>query len=628
MDQLWLLDNIGSPAGLRKLNEHQLVELCSEIRKKLIEIVDKNGGHLASNLGSVELTVALDYVFDFPKDTLIFDVGHQCYTHKLLTGRLKQIDTLRQENGISGFPKPSESSYDSFIEGHASTSISQAVGLANAKKIKGDGSKTIAFIGDGAFTGGLAFEAINNSKNLGNLIIVLNDNSMSISKSVGNLADYFLDLRTSSEYLGLKKNVKQIMEKVPLVGKPAANFIDAAKDTLRRSIYGGTLFEELGCKYIGPVDGHDVNSLIRFFTKVRDMHEGRPILVHAITQKGKGYAPAENNPGAYHGVGPMIVEKGNPDISKADSFSNSFGKELDLLADSDSSICAVTAAMKYGTGLGFFSKSHPERFFDVGIAEGHAVTMSAGLAKGGMKPVFCVYSTFLQRAVDMLIHDVAIDDLPVMLGIDRAGFVGNDGETHQGIYDAAILNAIGHFKVVSPCNYDEQKQWLGKLLSESRGPSAVRYPRGKEDASLQDYRCTLKNYDLIGNGNADILFVTYGIEFAEVLAAVSKLKEEGITADILKMNVILPVDGNICGEITGKYERVIFAEEGVKAGGIGETIAEDLMEAGFKGTYKLVAVGENNVVKQASVSRQKEIYGLDSGSLYRTAKDILHEAET
>ena len=448
------LDTIENPSDLKKLNNKQKIELCQEIREKMIETVSRTGGHLASNLGIVELTVALHSVFDCPKDTLIFDVGHQCYVHKLLTGRNTVFNTLRQKSGIGGFPKPSESEFDSFIEGHASTSISQAIGLAQAKRLSGDNSKTIAVIGDGSLTGGLAFEAMNNiDPHLDNLIVVLNDNSMSISKSVGTVSNYLMRLRTSTNYLNAKKNIKQTLSKIPLIGSSITDFVTASKTALRRSLFGGIIFEELGFNYVGPLDGHDLSELELFFSHIRDSSDNGPVFVHVITKKGKGYIPAEENPGAYHGVGKFDLDRGNPDISLIDSFSNTFGRTLAELSSDDNDICAVTAAMKYATGLQYFSHLHPERFFDVGIAEQHAVTMCSGLSKGGKNPVFAVYSTFLQRAVDQLIHDISLDDINILLAIDRAGLVGEDGETHQGLYDVAILSSIDTFKIVSPCNY-------------------------------------------------------------------------------------------------------------------------------------------------------------------------------
>ena len=618
------LDTIENPSDLKKLNNKQKIELCQEIREKMIETVSRTGGHLASNLGIVELTVALHSVFDCPKDTLIFDVGHQCYVHKLLTGRNTVFNTLRQKNGIGGFPKPSESEFDSFIEGHASTSISQAIGLAQAKRLSGDNSKTIAVIGDGSLTGGLAFEAMNNiDPHLDNLIVVLNDNSMSISKSVGTVSNYLMRLRTSTNYLNAKKNIKQTLSKIPLIGSSITDFVTASKTALRRSLFGGILFEELGFNYVGPLDGHDLSELELFFSHIRDSSDNGPVFVHVITKKGKGYIPAEENPGAYHGVGKFDLDRGNPDISLIDSFSNTFGRTLAELSSDDNDICAVTAAMKYATGLQYFSHLHPERFFDVGIAEQHAVTMCSGLSKGGKNPVFAVYSTFLQRAVDQLIHDISLDDINILLAIDRAGLVGDDGETHQGLYDVAILSSIDTFKIVSPCNYSELIYWLTQLIKET-GARAIRYPRGKEDSLLSSYLCTGNDFDLIANSDKkNLLFITYGREFSEVLSAAKLLNLQDIYTDILKLNVIYPIPERIM-DIISDYRYVVFAEEAIKKGSISEHLCMMLSDSGFSGRYKTIAI-ENHIVKQATVSEQLHLLGLDAENLIESAKELLDE---
>ncbi len=467
-----LLDRIQSPSDVKQLNSDQLEALCGEIRTLLIDTISHTGGHLASNLGVVELTVALHRVFDCPRDSIVFDVGHQCYTHKLLTGRQAHFDHLRKRGGPAGFPKPSESDCDPFIAGHSGTALSSALGLARAKQLAGDESKTIAIIGDGSFVNGMAYEAINNlDKTLKNLIVVLNDNEMSISKSVGTLAEYLLYLRTDYNYSHFKQTIQNVLLKIKVVGPWIADKLLKSKSAIRRSIYKGTLFEELGFNYVGPVDGHDLGDLCRILENVRQL-EG-PVLLHVITVKGKGFALAEENPGAYHGVGKFDLEHGNPDISLADSFSNIFGKRLCTLGYEDERICAVTAAMKYATGLNYFAKSHPARFFDVGIAEEHAVTFCAGLARGGRKPIFTVYSTFFFFFFDQHIHDVSLSGADVMLAIDRAGLVGDDGETHQGLFDTAMLSAIKGFTVASPSNYAELEWWLEELVKRD-GPRAER----------------------------------------------------------------------------------------------------------------------------------------------------------
>ncbi|MEG1651263.1 MAG: 1-deoxy-D-xylulose-5-phosphate synthase [Oscillospiraceae bacterium] len=607
-----ILDTINSPTDVKKLNNEQLKLLCSEIRASLIDSVSKTGGHLASNLGVVEISVAFHRCFDCPRDSIVFDVGHQCYTHKMLTGRKGSFDRLRKKGGPAGFPKPSESDCDSFIAGHSGTSISSAIGLARAKLLCGDNSKTVVLIGDGSMVNGMAYEAINSlDSTLKNLIVILNDNEMSISKSVGSIAEYLLYLRTDYKYSTFKRRIQDSLEKLPYVGTWIMGQLLRSKSAIRRAVYNnGTLFEELGFNYVGPVDGHNIDDLCRIFENVKQMNG--PILIHAITVKGKGFALAEENPGAYHGVGKFDLELGNPDISYADSFSNRFGKKLCQLGESNSRICAVTAAMKYGTGLQYFAKLFPERFFDVGIAEEHAVTFCGGLARGGMKPVFSVYSTFLQRAFDQMFHDITLIGADVMIAIDRAGLVGDDGETHQGIFDAALMSALPSFTVASPSNYSELEDWMERLM-KLNSPTAIRYPRGSDNAAISDYASTGNSFDLIVNRpNSNALFVTYGREFAQVLGA-NQVTDIEYNADILKLNIISPIDSDAI-KAALSYNKIIFVEEGVQSGGIGEHFLRMLNECGFKGTYRHIAIA-NPIVTHASVSEQLCSLGLDSESL-------------
>ena len=613
-----ILDGIKKCADVRNLNIKELTSLCGEIREELVDTVSKTGGHLASNLGTVELTVALHKVFRCPKDTIIFDVGHQCYTHKLLTGRKNDFSKLRQKGGISGFPKPAESETDPFVVGHSSTSISSAIGLARAKQYLGDKSKVVAVIGDGSFTGGMVYEAINNiDKTLTNLVVILNDNSMSISKSVGSVARYLLRLRSGVKYSNFKRKVQSALENTPIIGKPIVNAMLKSKSAIRRAMYDGTFFEEMGFHYLGPVDGHNIDELVRILSNIKEL-DG-PILLHTITVKGKGFALAEENPGAYHGVGQFDVEEGNPDISQSDSFSNVFGQKLCKLADKDAKICAVTAAMKYGTGLQYFYKNHKERFFDVGIAEQHAVTFCGGLAKGGMKPVFAVYSTFLQRAFDQLSQDVSMDSLNVMLAVDRAGLVGDDGETHQGLFDVMMLGSLNGFRVASPCNYKELEYWLEKLF-HTKGATAIRYPRGKEDERVSEYKISTNDYDLISRSDgASVLIVTYGREFAEALEASEKLNSLGIKCDILKLNLILPLNKDAVISALS-YKSVFFFEEGVRRGGLGEEFSDQLCSNNFDGKYKLYAIN-SPLVSQASVHEQLKENSLDCGSIVKIIQE-------
>ncbi len=465
------------PQDLKTLSIPQCEALTEEIRSILIDTVSKNGGHLASNLGTVELTLAIHRVFNSPKDKLIWDVGHQAYTHKLLTGRLKLFSSLRQENGISGFPKPSESKHDAFISGHSSNSISAACGIARGMKLQGKDDYAVAIIGDGAFTGGLAYEGLNNAgKSEDNIIIILNHNDMSISKNVGAFAKYLTSIRAKPGYLDTKNAVESVLDKTPVVGKPLKQVIKASKSVLKGVLYHSTMFEDFGFVYLGPVDGHDIAEIEKTLKMAKRLK--RPVFVHVNTIKGKGFEPAEKNPGAFHGISKFEMQTGNPEIISDDSYSAVFGKELTRLAGYDNRICGITAAMKYGTGLQYFSAEHKERFFDVGIAEQHAITFASGLARTGLIPVVAVYSSFLQRAYDQVLHDTAIDDTHIVIGIDRAGLVGEDGETHQGLFDVAFLTTIPNVTLFSPSCYEEVQLCLPEALFSIKGIVGIRYPKG------------------------------------------------------------------------------------------------------------------------------------------------------
>ncbi len=522
-----LLHTLKFPQDLRKLNEEQQKNLCWEIRQRLIRTLSSTGGHLASNLGAVELTVALHTVFDLPQDQIVWDVGHQSYTHKLLTGRLKNFSKIRQEGGISGFPRPSESEYDAFIGGHASTSVSAAYGLAKAKTLTGDRHHVIAVVGDGAFTGGMVYEALNNAGRSGDrLIVVLNDNHMSISESVGSLARYLAEKRTTQGYAQLKDTVEQALLKIPLVGNTARDMIYNSKALLRQTIYHSNMFEDFGFDYLGPVDGHDIPLLVQTFRRAKALE--KPVLVHINTIKGKGYPYAEKNPSTFHGVGKFDYESGELKPS-SENFSSVFGQELVRLAQEDDRICAITAAMQGGTGLdGFAKQFEPKnRFFDVGIAEEHAVTFACGLAAGGMLPVFAVYSTFLQRGFDQLIHDAAIEQQHVLLAVDRAGLVGDDGETHQGMFDAAFLSQIPGTTVYSPATFADLRYAMQKALYETDGLVAVRYPRGGEPTFSPKLPEEPAEWLHLKYGG-ETLVISYGREFGEVYRAAQSLAERSI----------------------------------------------------------------------------------------------------
>lgn len=606
-----ILQRINGPGDLKMLSTAELNTLAEEIRERLIEVVSQNGGHLASNLGVVELTIALHRIFTTPKDAIVWDVGHQSYTHKMLTGRRDRIDTIRTEGGLSGFPKPYESEHDAFVAGHASTSISAAMGLAEAKRQRGDDGYVIAVIGDGAFTGGMAYEGLNNAgKARGNLIIILNDNDMSISKSVGSVANYLSEIRTKPAYFRFKDSVSHLLERTPMVGRQIKDALVSSKSKLKTAIYHNTFFEDLGFDYLGPIDGHDIDMLCGALMRAKRI--SRPVLIHIATQKGKGYQKAEENPGAYHGVSSFDIEKGNPDISNEDSFSTAFGRALVGQAIKDPSICGITAAMKYGTGLQFFKHKYPNRFYDVGIAEEHAVTFASGLATGGLRPVFAVYSTFLQRCYDQIIHDVALQHAHLVLAIDRAGLVGQDGETHQGIYDVSMLQSVPTMTLYSPATYRELRHCLNACLYGEEGPCALRYPRGKEDerlAFLDDLPC--EDHHLFpGKKKGGKVVLTYGRIFAEVYPAAQK-----VGAAVLKLTKLFPLGEDVC-ELLCSYKAVYFVEEGIRSGGVSERLASRLAESGYRGRIHIRAI-EDGVIPQASVESTLAHLGMDEAGIAR-----------
>ncbi len=599
-------NKLNLPDDLKKFSYDECRILCKEIRDTLIKTVSQNGGHLSSNLGTVELSLALHRVFSSPKDKIVWDVGHQSYTHKILTGRLKNFKTLRKENGLSGFCKPSESDHDAFVSGHSSNSVSAALGIATAMKLNGDNHHTIAVIGDGAATGGLSFEGFNNAgKSNTNLIVVLNYNEMSISKNVGAIAKYLSNFRTKESYKRTKTIVERALDSIPVIGQPIKKTLKFSKDTIKNSIFRTTLFEDLGFEFVGPVDGHNLKELENALKKAKDIK--RPVVVQVNTLKGKGYAPAEDNPGEYHGIGSFELKTGNPDVSKCDSFSTVFGCELSRLADGDNNICAITAAMKYGTGLDKFAKSHKDRFFDVGIAEGHALTFAGGLASMGKIPVFAVYSTFLQRGYDQIIHDLAISNAHIVIGVDRAGVVGEDGVTHQGIFDVSFLSTIPNVTIYSPSNYEELKACLSKGIYKDKGIVAVRYPRGNEKDCIlkKDYIST--DYELYENGS-NALVITYGRLFNEVSYAFDKLKNVGKNIDVLKLINLSSVDKEMIKEIKS-YKKVYFFEEGYYNGSVSQRLKNEINNLDCTAIY--------DFVPQASVEATLEKLGLSGNEIYK-----------
>ena len=604
-----VLDRVNSPKDLKKLNENELEELCSDIRKMLINTVSKTGGHLASNLGVVELTVAMHKVFNSPQDQIVFDVGHQCYTHKILTGRKDKFGTLRCEGGISGFTRPVESEHDIFSSGHSSTSISAAVGLARAKQIKGEKGKVIAVIGDGALTGGLAYEALNNSGNdNSNLIVVLNDNNMSISKNVGSMAKNLTTIRTSKKYVTFKSKFQHQLARIPKVGTEINRFFTYVNTKIRKMIYKATFFEDLGFRYYGPIDGHDIDALVDVFNAAKAHNHS--VLIHVNTVKGKGYYPAEKNPTQFHGIGKFDINTGEP-MSSGKNYSACFGETMCNFAKNDARICCVTAAMAEGTGLCKFAEEFPKRFFDVGIAEQHAVTFSSGLAKNGLVPVFAVYSTFLQRSYDQLVHDVGMQDLKVIFAIDRAGFVGADGESHQGVFDTSFLNSVVGLTVFAPSNFSELEAMFYLGIYKTQGAVAIRYPRGNEEIVSVKYDYNHENYTVIGDESNKKCIVSYGREFCESAKAYAELDD----VFLIKLNQIKPIDDTVCEHLK-KCETVYFYEESIKSGSVGEIFASMLIENDINVHFKHFGI-DDEFVKQASVEHQLEHYNLDAKSIIK-----------
>lgn len=609
-----VLDRVQSPKDIKKMNNEELDELCADIRELLVETVSQTGGHLASNLGVVELSVALHKVFNSPTDQIVFDVGHQCYTHKILTGRKDQFSTLRTEGGISGFVRPIESEHDIFSRGHSSVAISQAIGLAKAKKIKGEKGKVIAVIGDGALTGGLAYEAFNNgSYDCENLIVILNDNNMSISQNVGSMSKHLTTIRTSKQYFTFKAGVRRLFAGIPKLGNHINRLVTLINTEIRKKVYHATFFEDLGFRYYGPIDGHDMESLISVLTAAKT--HSHSVLIHINTIKGKGYDPAEKNPTQFHGIGKFNVATGEPN-SGGKNFSAAFGDTMCSLAEKDSRICCVTAAMAEGTGLGNFAKLYPKRFFDVGIAEQHAVTFSSGLAKNGMVPVFAVYSTFLQRSYDQLIHDVAMQNLKVIFGIDRAGFVGEDGESHQGIFDVSYLNTVPGLTIYAPSCYEELSLMFGKAIYQDSGAAAIRYPRGTEKEMPEDYHYDKSDYSVFGDVHSENCIITYGKEFSECYAAYKELEN----TFIIKLNKIKPVEKSVLTLLTD-VKNVYFYEESIKTGSVGEIVAAMLKENNINVNFKHIAI-EDEFVKQASVESQLKTYKMDRESIVNEVLDV------
>lgn len=611
-----MLEKIKKPEDLRKLNIDELNRLAEEIRSFLIKHISKGGGHLAANLGVVELTIALFLEFDPYFDRIVWDVGHQAYVHKILTGRAERFDTLRKFGGLSGFPKISESEADAFNSGHSSTSVSAATGFAAAAKIKGTNERAIAVIGDGAMTGGMAFEALNHagSSKLP-VIVVLNDNGMSISKNVGALSKLLKRMRSTERYFKLKTDVKSALDGIPVVGAPIKEFASETKKKLRGVILSNTIFEDLGFKYLGPADGHNIEELKTVLEQAKKINE--PVLIHVHTKKGKGYLPAEKNPAFFHGVQCFDKETGALKEGSNETWSDCFGSTICKLAEENEKLTAITAAMPLGTGLAEFSKRFPKRFFDVAIAEQHAVTFSAGLAKSGLVPVAAIYSTFLQRAYDQIIHDTALMKLHVVFGIDRCGPVGSDGETHQGVYDIAFMTQMPYMTVFSPSNKNDFKEMLDFAVNKMNSPVAVRYPRGEvsvvETEPLNPYKSRL-----VREGS-DILIAAVGITVYDALKVAELLEKNGFSAAVADVRCVKPIDLEFMCENSHGKRMVATIEDGIETGGFGQQLASALMRP-----VTVFAYPDLPIV-QGSVEEIKIKYGVDAKSVAEKLICLLNE---
>ena len=609
-----ILDELDLPADLKKLSKIQLAELASEIRELIIKTTSETGGHLASNLGVVELTIALFRVLDPPEDKIIWDVGHQSYTHKILSGRKEAFSTIRQMGGLSGFPKSAESPYDAFDTGHSSTSVSAGLGLAQARDLLGKDHAVVSVIGDGALTGGMAYEALNNASRMKkNFIIVLNDNNMSISRNVGGMSNYLNGLRTATGYAALKKSVETGLMALPGIGVSVAKKVKRAKDSLKQLVIPGMFFEDMGITYLGPVDGHDEQALEKAIRAARKVDH--TVLLHVLTKKGMGYAPAESHPEKFHGVDPFEPETGEKKVSaRGKTYAKHFSDRLVCLAAGDRRITAVTAAMAEGTGLSEFSRIFPERFFDVGIAEAHGVTSAAGMAAGGLRPVVAVYSSFLQRGFDQLIHDVCLQDLPVVFAVDRAGLVGSDGETHQGIFDLSYLTMIPGMTVMAPKNGPELEQML-EFAFQLGHPVAIRYPRGTAYEGLSEYA------EPIEYGKSEMIHQGKGIALFAIGSMVStaehireKLLGSGVDCTLVNARFAKPLDEEMIRSLSRTHERLVILEENVESGGIGlkaKAVAADAAPACNVRAFSL----PDAYVEHGDVSSLREMLGIDSQSI-------------
>ena len=616
-----ILERINNTNDIKELSWEELDVLSSEIRQFLVEKVSENGGHLASNLGVVELTMALHLAFSLPEDKIIWDVGHQAYTHKILTGRKAGFDQLRKYGGMSGFPKRKESDCDSFDTGHSSTSISAGIGYVEAREILDADYNVVSVIGDGSFTGGLAYEALNNAAQLkSNFVIVLNDNNMSISENVGGMSNYLNGIRTADFYTELKKGVTNTLNKIPVVGKKAVANIRKTKNSIKQLFVPGMLFEEMGITYLGPVDGHDIKNLYRTFKEAQKIDHA--VLVHVCTKKGKGYAPAEKAPSKFHGISPFDIETGEVREAKTkDTYTDVFAKVMYKQGEQEEKLVAITAAMKDGTGLIGFQRKYPERFFDVGIAEGHAVTFAAGLAAAGLKPVFAVYSSFLQRGYDQIVHDVCMQNLPVVFAIDRAGLVGSDGETHQGVFDIAYLNHIPNMTILSPKNKWEFADMIRYAIGHD-GPVALRYPRGNAYDDLKEFRAPIVHgkSEMIFE-EAEIAILSLGHMMEEGYAVWEKLKEKGYACSLINSRFVKPMDEAMLDELAKKHKLFVTLEDGVESGGYGEKVAKYVYQKELP-VHVIINAIPDQYIEQGSIGQLRKEILLDADSIVEKVMDI------
>ena len=614
-----ILEKVNYPQDLKNLNFEEKNKLAKEIRELIINTVSNNGGHLASNLGVVELTIALHTIFNAPTDKIIWDVGHQCYVHKILTGRKDKFNSLRKIKGISGFPRIHESEYDVCNSGHSSTSISLATGIARARDLKNENNKVIAVIGDGALTGGMALEAINDvSSNNTDMIVVLNDNEMSISKNVGGISLLLSKFRTKDLYMNINLLGKKTIKKIPGIGDEVVHFVQKAKRGIKQFVIPKMYFENAGFKYLGPVDGHNIEELEKILKIARRLHGA--VLVHVITQKGKGYEPAEKTPDKFHGISKFNVETGEKLVPSKIEYSKVFGKKIIELANNNSKLVAITAAMKDGTGLKEFSEKYPERFFDVGIAEQHALCMAAGFALNGMIPVVPLYSSFLQRGVDQLIHDIAIPELPVVICVDRAGIVGNDGETHQGLYDMAILKMIPNFTIMAPKDFNEFEKMIEFAIDLNK-PVAIRYPRGGEERNFK--KCDdikLGKCEIIKDGKNIVIFA-----IGKMVARAQKIAEnllcENIDATVINMRFLKPLDEKELVNQMKNMKMVITIEDGTEIGGLADSIADIMIKNNIK-TKFLKYSYPDEFIKHGDTNQIEELYKISESEIGR---DILKQ---